>query len=66
MNSKGNIKTIISTLIGATVLIFVGFLFLSSSSTDSTGLLFVIGLIFVIATVIALILWVLRGFKGGL
>lgn len=51
------------TLGGAIILIIVGILFLSASGTDPTGVIFWIGIVFLLVGVISLIAVILSFFK---
>lgn len=61
MNKTGKAKEI--TLIGAIFLVVIGIIFLSSSSSDSTGVTFWIGIIFLVVGILSVIAILIKIFK---
>lgn len=61
MNKQGRGKEV--TLIGAIFLIIVGIVFLGSSGSDPTGIMFWIGIIFLFVGIVSLIASLMKLFK---
>jgi len=61
LNKQAKAKDI--TLVGAIILIILGIIFLSQSSSDSTGIIFWFGLIFLFVGIITLIAIFIKMFK---
>ena len=61
LNKQAKAKDI--NLVGAIILIILGIIFLSQSSSDSTGIIFWFGLIFLFVGIITLIAIFIKMFK---
>jgi len=61
MNKKGKVKEI--TLGGAIILLVLGIVFLSQAASDSTGVVFWLGIVFLLVGIISLVAILISYFK---